>query len=72
MNRRRRIVRWTPLRKAELVQAVTAGRLTREAVCAEHAISPEEFESWARRYALDGPAGLALSRAQEPAIRRAR
>lgn len=38
--------RWTPKRKATLVQQILDGTVTAEEACSLHAISPEELQSW--------------------------
>jgi transposase-like protein len=58
-------MRWTFLRKAELVWDVDRGRRSLEQVCREHDISPEEFASWKRLFAQAGETALKTTKLQE-------
>jgi transposase-like protein len=44
------VQRWTALRKAAVVNAVTVGEVTREEICRRYQISIEELLSWQRAY----------------------
>jgi transposase-like protein len=54
--------RWTVGRKAELVEAVRAGRLTVEEACERYHISFDEFRAWERDYHRHGTPGLRITR----------
>jgi len=58
-------MRWTPKRKAEVLNALKRGELTREEAMAEHGLSEAELISWMRRQARHGLDGLAVGRTQE-------
>ena len=51
-------IRWTARRKANLIEAILAGVLSREAACVRHELSPEELALWEKRYAAHGWKGL--------------
>jgi hypothetical protein len=55
-------VRWVARRKAQVVEAVRAGRLTLDAACARYCLSPEEFLAWERTITRHGVAGLRVTR----------
>lgn len=57
--------RWTAGEKARLVEAVTAGVTTEDAVCTEHEISVEEFDSWKRAFTASGVGGLRIKNLQQ-------
>lgn len=50
--------RWVPRRKATVVTAVRSGLITLEEACRRYALSPEEFETWCRRFEQLGVSGL--------------
>jgi len=54
--------RWTPRRKAAVVGAVRAGRLTPEAARRAYALSEEELAAWERALDRHGPDGLRIGR----------
>jgi hypothetical protein len=54
-------IRWTGRRKANLIEAILAGVLSREEACARHELSPEELALWEKRYAAHGWKGLRVS-----------
>jgi hypothetical protein len=54
--------RWVARRKAEVVQAVRAGRLSLDAACERYRLSPEEFLAWERTITRHGVAGLRVTR----------
>ncbi len=58
-------VRWTVLRKAKLVSAVTGGLLSVEDACRRYNIATEEFLSWQRLIDQHGIAGLRTTRTQQ-------
>jgi hypothetical protein len=51
-------IRWTARRKANLIEAMLAGVLSRDAACVRHELSPEELALWEKRYAAHGWKGL--------------
>jgi hypothetical protein len=57
--------RWVARRKAQVVGAVRAGRLTFEDACRRYNISHEEFASWERAIDRHGVRGLKVTRLQE-------
>jgi hypothetical protein len=57
--------RWVARRKAQVVGAVRAGRLTFEDACRRYNISHEEFASWERAIDQHGVRGLKITRLQE-------
>lgn len=57
--------RWVARRKAQVVAAVRAGRLTHEEACARYGLSPEELASWERAIDQHGPGALRVTRLQE-------
>lgn len=60
------ITRWTPTRKVELLNELDALDTDgRAALLAQHEITPEEAETWHRRYRAHGTRGLAQSNIQE-------
>jgi transposase-like protein len=56
--------RWTPLRKAGVVEAVRSGRLTLEEACRRFELSVEEFTTWQTALDRHGVAGLRSTRSQ--------
>lgn len=57
--------RWVVRRKEQVVQAVQAGRLTREAVCERYRLSDEEYQSWEDHLLRHGVRGLRVTRLQD-------
>jgi hypothetical protein len=57
--------RWVARRKAQVVDAVRAGRLTFDDACRRYNISHEEFASWERAIDRHGVRGLKVTRLQE-------
>lgn len=51
-------MRWTMLRKAQLLKDIEAGKLTDEEACSLHQLSPEELISWRRLAEEHGTLGL--------------
>ena len=51
---------WSAQRKAAVVEAVRAGRLTPEAARRGYALSEEEFAAWERAFDRHGVGGLRL------------
>jgi hypothetical protein len=58
------MIRWTPLRKAALVETVRSGLVARGDVLRLHGISDEEFRSWETMLRLGGPKALRVCRLQ--------
>jgi hypothetical protein len=58
------VQRWTIRRKAAVVNAVSAGEVTREEICGRYQISIEELLSWQRDYESHGLHGLRSTRLQ--------
>ncbi len=57
-------VRWMPLRKARVVDAVCRGRLSLAEACEQYGLSLEEYLEWHREFQSSGVAGLRLSEIQ--------
>jgi len=57
-------MRWTSRRKTAIVEQVENGRLTVEAACQAHDLTPEELASWRLLYRQFGRAGLRTTRLQ--------
>jgi transposase-like protein len=53
--------RWSARRKAEVVAAVSSGKLSLAAACADYALTEEEFVSWRDAMAAHGVAGLRIN-----------
>jgi hypothetical protein len=56
--------RWVARRKAQVVGAVRAGRLSLEEACARYRLSAEEFLAWERMIDRHGLPGLRVTRLQ--------
>jgi hypothetical protein len=56
--------RWVARRKAEVLAAITDGRLTRAAACARYSISEAELRLWERAVECAGVPGLRVTRVQ--------
>ncbi len=54
--------RWVARRKAQVVDAVRAGRLSLDQACDRYRLSPEEFLAWERTIVRHGVAGLRVTR----------
>ena len=57
--------RWVVRRKEQVVQAVQAGRLTREQACERYRLSEEEYQSWENHLLQHGLRGLRVTRLQD-------
>ena len=57
--------RWTPQRKAELIQRINAGQVAPETAMARHGLSAAELAIWSERYARHGLRGLSIKNLQE-------
>jgi hypothetical protein len=54
-------IRWSARRKANVIEAIRAGDLSREEAFARYDLSPEELASWEKRYAAHGRKGLCMN-----------
>lgn len=57
-------IRWTPTRKAELINQIVTGRITAAMACARYELSPEELTAWRRDFGANGVPGLRSTRVQ--------
>jgi hypothetical protein len=57
--------RWTPGRKACLLELIRRGVLTPDQARARYRISADELASWQRRVGAHGQAGLSIRHLQE-------
>lgn len=57
--------RWTPGRKACLLELIRRGALTADDACQRYGIDPDELASWQSRMASFGAEGLAINKLQE-------
>lgn len=58
--------RWTARRKEDVLMTVAAGKTTADTICAEHGISPEEFDAWTVAYRERGVEGLRAINRRHP------
>jgi Protein of unknown function (DUF1153) len=56
--------RWSPSRKAAVVEAARAGLATRQEICARYMMSDEELVAWELAYDRNGVPGLRTTRLQ--------
>ena len=56
--------RWSPQRKAVVVNAVLSGALSLDEACRRYLISTEEFSCWQRAIETHGIAALRVTRLQ--------
>jgi transposase-like protein len=54
--------RWVVRRKAAVVAAVQAGKITLEEACRRYQLTEEEFRAWQRAYDAHGLPGLRATR----------
>ena len=54
--------RWTPGRKAAVIEGVREGLLTVEEACARYNLSTDAYRAWERDYDSHGAAGLRATR----------
>lgn len=59
------IRRWTPKLKAEILDSIISGKLTRSTAIALYELSEEELASWERRYLIHGRRGLRTTRLEQ-------
>lgn len=57
--------RWVVRRKEQVVQAVQAGRLSRDQACERYRLSDEEYSSWELHLSSHGVRGLRVTRLQD-------
>jgi len=57
--------RWVVRRKAAVVAAVQAGKITLEEACRRYQLTEEEFRAWQRAYEVHGLPGLRATRLQQ-------
>ena len=57
--------RWVVRRKAAVVAAVQAGKITLEEACRRYQLTEEEFRAWQRAYDSHGLPGLRATRLQQ-------
>ena len=57
--------RWVVRRKAAVVAAVQAGKITLEEACRRYQLTEEEFRAWQRAYDNHGLPGLRATRLQQ-------
>jgi hypothetical protein len=58
-------MRWTPLRKAEILDAIQNGHLTPVEAMDRLGLSEEELAAWIRDYLAHGTAGLRVTKLQQ-------
>jgi hypothetical protein len=57
--------RWVVRRKAAVVAAVHAGKITLEEACRRYNLTEEEFRGWQRAFEAHGLPGLRATRLQQ-------
>jgi hypothetical protein len=57
-------VRWTAQRKAELVVAITAGRIDAATACRQFGVDARELAAWCEAFERFGIEGLKVTKAQ--------
>ena len=57
--------RWVVRRKAAVVAAVQAGKITLEEACRRYQLTEEEFRAWQHAYETHGLPGLRATRLQQ-------
>lgn len=57
-------VRWSPQRKASVVQAVRSGLIGLDEACRRYQLSPEEFLEWQQALNVHGVGGLSVTRSK--------
>ena len=58
------IVRWSPQRKASVVEAVRSGLIGLDEACRRYQLSPEEFLEWQQALKVHGVGGLSVTRSK--------
>lgn len=59
------VERWTPARKAEVLNAIASGAMQRETAIQVYGLSDEELNGWQDGYHARGLEGLAVHKAQD-------
>jgi transposase-like protein len=59
-------VRWTAQRKAELVVAITAGRIDAATACRQFGVDAGELAAWCEAFERFGIEGLKVTRTRAP------
>ena len=57
--------RWTPYRKAQVVEAIRQGLCSADEACNRYDLTAEELACWQRRVERGGVAGLRATRIQD-------
>ena len=57
-------VRWSPQRKASVVEAVRSGLIGLDEACRRYQLSAEEFLEWQQALEIHGVGGLSLTRSK--------
>lgn len=57
-------VRWSPRRKASVVEAVANSLISVDEACRRYQLSPEEFFEWQQALKVYGLGGLSVTRSQ--------
>lgn len=57
-------VRWSPYRKAAVVNGVRTGEISLTEACQRYRLSAEEFSAWQRAVEVHGVAALRVTRVQ--------
>jgi hypothetical protein len=60
-----KLIRWTPSRKVDLVEAIAAGFLTVEDALVRYRLSADELASWREALQKAGPDGLRVTHLQD-------
>jgi hypothetical protein len=58
------IVRWSPQRKASVVEAVRSGLIGLDEACRRYQLSAEEFREWQQALKVHGIGGLSVTRSK--------
>jgi hypothetical protein len=59
-----RVERWTPRRKAKVIDDIANGVITLEQACQQYDLSIDEIAEWQKMHARDGVSGLRVTRLQ--------
>ena len=65
-------MRWTTLRKVEIIEALQNGHLTPAQAMGQRGLSEEELAAWTRDYLAHGGAGLRATKLQQYHPRRSK
>lgn len=58
------VARWTPRRKAAIIESIRSGAIGRDDAMKDNDISEEELAGWERDFDACGLAGLAVTKRQ--------